>query len=100
MDTVQTPVLLLESLPSPHTHTSNPTKEVPFEDQGHLSPVSAAQQKALPFTSSLCCYHLPSGPHRLKEAVLPQCAPISHGRESLTLQQYCTLKSADYPEIS
>lgn len=100
MDTVQTPVLLLESLPSPHTRTPNPAKEVPFEDQGHLSPVSAAQQKALPFTSSLRCYHLPSGPRRLKEPVLPQCAPISHGRESLTLQQYCTLKSADYPEIS
>lgn len=84
----------------PHTHTPNPAKEVPFENQGHLSPLPAAQRRALPLTSSLCCYHLSSGLCRLKEAILPQCAPVSHGRESLTLQQHCTLKSADYPGIS
>lgn len=69
---------------------------------------SLLPDRALPITSNLCCHHVPNGlcrPKeaglcRPKEAVLPQCASVSHGRESLTLQQYCTLKSAHYPAIS
>lgn len=77
-------------------------KKLPLRKR-NTSPASAAGQSCAHYqqpvvtvvTITIWIPPYPKWP--VQTQVLQQCASVSHGRESLTLQQYCTLKSAHYP---